>query len=123
MPSLNAFGQNPIDAEAGAHIAVAHETIVTLSFSHGYSLNEEMTRSLTLALMSRRSTALTVHVFAGCLCAVLSISYHIYESFPRNLHDRMLSADQVRSSQKVAWAHPGGLCFGPSSQRARAAPL
>jgi hypothetical protein len=50
--------------------------------------------------MSRRSTALTVHVFAGCLCAVLSISYHIYESFPRNLHDRMLSADQVRSSQK-----------------------
>ena len=43
---------------------------------------------------------MTVHVFAGCLCAVLSISYHIYESFPRNLHDRMLSADQVRSSQK-----------------------
>jgi len=38
---------------------------------------------------------LTVHVFAGCLCAVLSISYHIYESFPRNLHDRMLSADQA----------------------------
>lgn len=38
MPSLNAFGQNPIDAEAGVHIyiyihiAVAHETIVTLSF-------------------------------------------------------------------------------------------